>query len=72
MTPEVIATVGIFVAGGIISWAVWMSLQTFDTKKEVALIQQKLELLIEIKSVLEDLKENVKYKRDCINVHPAL
>jgi hypothetical protein len=68
MNAQSMATVVISAMGMAISWAVWVSVSVFKHAQEIALIKQEIKLLQEVKGVLDDIRDELRFKS---HRHPA-
>jgi hypothetical protein len=59
MNAEVITTIVIAVCTMASSWAVWVSVSVFKQSTEIALIKKEIELMTEVKDVLNEIKNHL-------------
>lgn len=59
MSPDVIATVAISFVGMVVSWAVWVSFSVFKHAQEIALLKQQNNMLLEVKLVLDQIRDKI-------------
>lgn len=59
MNTEAYVTIIIAIVTMFGSWAVWVTVMIFELKAKIALIKQEIEVLVEVKEVLSDIRDRL-------------
>lgn len=64
---EAMATIVVAAVGMAISWCAWVSVTMFKHAQEIALIKQEIKILVEVKEVLDDIKNEMKFRNGIVH-----
>lgn len=62
MSQDALATVAVAVVGMAMTWAVWVSVSVFKLAQEIALLKQEINILVQVKEVLDSINLELKLK----------
>lgn len=61
MTDATYTAMGMSLVGIAVSWTVWVSASIFKHTTEIALLRQEIDLLEEVKLVLQDIRTELRH-----------